>query len=185
MNPFTGLSLESSCFNHLHKRIYGWVEEQCWLVIGSMLPNFTTRNIRNKINFTLALYRYFYWCLRLLACTGSDNGSTCYEYPILFIMRYVPDTDTGTKIKLNKLKGIPSIEYPRTLPWRITKVNMAATDNLIQFNLGPQHPSTHGVLRIVAWVDCETIKWLEPEVGLLHRGTEKLIETCSYNKSIP
>ena len=48
--------------------------------------------------------------------------------------------------------------------------------NLIQINLGPQHPSTHGVLRIIAFVECETIKSLEPELGLLHRGSEKLIE---------
>ena len=48
--------------------------------------------------------------------------------------------------------------------------------NLIQINLGPQHPSTHGVLRIIAFVECETIKSVEPELGLLHRGSEKLIE---------
>ena len=54
-----------------------------------------------------------------------------------------------------------------------------------QVNLGPQHPSTHGVLRIIAFVSGETIKWLQPEIGLLHRGTEKLIEYRSYNQSIP
>ena len=51
--------------------------------------------------------------------------------------------------------------------------------NLIQINLGAQHPSTHGVLRIIAFVDSETIKFVEAELGLLHRGTEKLIETGS------
>ena len=43
-------------------------------------------------------------------------------------------------------------------------------------NLGPQHPSTHGVLRVILLVEGEYIKWLQPEIGLLHRGTEKLIE---------
>ena len=57
--------------------------------------------------------------------------------------------------------------------------------NLIQINLGPQHPSTHGVLRIIAFVECETIKSLEPELGLLHRGSEKLIEYRCQNKSLP
>ena len=59
------------------------------------------------------------------------------------------------------------------------------TDNLTQLNLGPQHPSTHGVLRIIAFVKGETIKWLQPEIGLLHRGTEKLIEYRNLNQSIP
>ena len=54
-----------------------------------------------------------------------------------------------------------------------------------QLNLGPQHPSTHGVLRVIAFVEGETIKWLQPEIGLLHRGTEKLVEYRSYNQSIP
>ncbi len=55
----------------------------------------------------------------------------------------------------------------------------------IQINIGPIHPSTHGVLRIIAFVTSETIKCLQPEIGLLHRGAEKLIEYRSYNQSIP
>ena len=58
-------------------------------------------------------------------------------------------------------------------------------NNLIQINLGPQHPSTHGVLRIIAFVECETIKSVEGDLGLLHRGSEKLIEYRSINKSLP
>ena len=49
-------------------------------------------------------------------------------------------------------------------------------NSLICYNLGPHHPSTHGVLRIISFVEGETVKWLQPEIGLLHRGTEKLIE---------
>jgi len=52
-------------------------------------------------------------------------------------------------------------------------------------NVGPNHPSTHGVLRILLLVEGESIKWLQPEIGLLHRGTEKLIEYRSLGKSIP
>ena len=56
---------------------------------------------------------------------------------------------------------------------------------ILQINIGPNHPSTHGVLRIIAFVNQETINWLLPEIGLLHRSTEKLIEYRSYNQSIP
>ena len=59
------------------------------------------------------------------------------------------------------------------------------TSNLGQLNLGPQHPSTHGVLRIIAFIACETSVYLQLEIGLLHRGTEKLIEYRSVNQSIP
>ena len=67
----------------------------------------------------------------------------------------------------------------------IVSVPITLGYNLIQINLGPQHPSTHGVLRIIAFVECETIKSVEPELGLLHRGSEKLIEYRCQNKSLP
>ncbi len=51
-------------------------------------------------------------------------------------------------------------------------------------NFGPQHPSTHGVLRLISILHGEIIQWINPEIGLLHRGTEKLIECNYYNSSI-
>lgn len=52
-------------------------------------------------------------------------------------------------------------------------------------NLGPQHPSTHGVLRLVVTLDGETIKEVDPVIGYLHRGTEKLAEDLNYTQIIP
>ncbi len=52
-------------------------------------------------------------------------------------------------------------------------------------NFGPQHPAAHGVLRLVMELDGEIIERLDPHVGLLHRGTEKLIEYKTYQQSIP
>jgi NADH-quinone oxidoreductase subunit D len=51
-------------------------------------------------------------------------------------------------------------------------------------NFGPQHPAAHGVLRLVLELDGETIVKADPHIGLLHRGTEKLIETKPFNQSI-
>lgn len=51
-------------------------------------------------------------------------------------------------------------------------------------NFGPQHPSAHGVLRLVLELDGETIVRSDPHIGLLHRGTEKLVEYKPYNQSI-
>ena len=50
-------------------------------------------------------------------------------------------------------------------------------------NFGPQHPSAHGVLRLVLEMDGEQVERADPHVGLLHRGTEKLAETKPYNQS--
>lgn len=64
---------------------------------------------------------------------------------------------------------------------------MFATDNLKYFtlNFGPQHPAAHGVLRLVVNLEGELIKKAEPHIGLLHRGTEKLIEYKTYNQALP
>jgi NADH-quinone oxidoreductase subunit D len=51
-------------------------------------------------------------------------------------------------------------------------------------NFGPQHPSAHGVLRLVLEMDGEVIQRADPHIGLLHRGTEKLAESKPYNQSI-
>ena len=52
-------------------------------------------------------------------------------------------------------------------------------------NLGPQHPAAHGVLRLILEMDGEVVERADPHIGLLHRGTEKLIENKTYLQAIP
>lgn len=52
-------------------------------------------------------------------------------------------------------------------------------------NFGPQHPAAHGVLRMVMEMDGEVVERVDPHIGLLHRGTEKLIEYKTYMQAIP
>lgn len=52
-------------------------------------------------------------------------------------------------------------------------------------NFGPQHPAAHGVLRLVLELDGEVVERVDPHIGLLHRGTEKLIEHKTYTQAIP
>ncbi|WP_417581393.1 NADH-quinone oxidoreductase subunit D [Pelagibacterium sp.] len=52
-------------------------------------------------------------------------------------------------------------------------------------NFGPQHPAAHGVLRLVLELDGEVVERVDPHVGLLHRGTEKLIEAKTYLQAVP
>ncbi|MGY4333478.1 NADH:ubiquinone oxidoreductase subunit D [Bradyrhizobium sp. LB7.2] len=60
-------------------------------------------------------------------------------------------------------------------------------ENLRNFtiNFGPQHPAAHGVLRLVLELDGEVVARVDPHIGLLHRGTEKLIEQKTYLQAIP
>ncbi|MGA8919366.1 MAG: NADH-quinone oxidoreductase subunit D [Pseudolabrys sp.] len=52
-------------------------------------------------------------------------------------------------------------------------------------NFGPQHPAAHGVLRLVLELDGEVVERVDPHIGLLHRGTEKLIEHKTYLQAVP
>ncbi len=52
-------------------------------------------------------------------------------------------------------------------------------------NFGPQHPAAHGVLRLVLELDGEVVERVDPHIGLLHRGTEKLIEQKTYAQAVP
>jgi len=60
-----------------------------------------------------------------------------------------------------------------------------ADDRTFSINFGPQHPAAHGVLRLVLELDGEIVKRVDPHIGLLHRGTEKLIEHKTYLQAIP
>lgn len=55
----------------------------------------------------------------------------------------------------------------------------------LSLNFGPQHPAAHGVLRLVLELDGETVIRSDPHIGLLHRGTEKLIEYKTYTQALP
>lgn len=55
----------------------------------------------------------------------------------------------------------------------------------INLNFGPQHPAAHGVLRLLVQLNGEIVENMDPHIGLLHRGTEKLMESKNYIHSIP
>ena len=62
--------------------------------------------------------------------------------------------------------------------------NIADSRNFT-INFGPQHPAAHGVLRLVLELDGEVVERVDPHIGLLHRGTEKLIERKTYLQACP
>jgi NADH-quinone oxidoreductase subunit D len=60
-----------------------------------------------------------------------------------------------------------------------------ATVRNFSLNFGPQHPAAHGVLRLILELDGEVVTRVDPHIGLLHRGTEKLIEQKTYLQAVP
>ena len=76
--------------------------------------------------------------------------------------------------------SFPATRRPRS------PVKTMAEQSLRNFtiNFGPQHPAAHGVLRLVLELDGEVVERVDPHIGLLHRGTEKLIEHKTYLQSI-
>jgi NADH-quinone oxidoreductase subunit D len=72
--------------------------------------------------------------------------------------------------------GTPILEAP---------VAEGARDQHMVLNMGPQHPSTHGVLRLVVEIDGEIVVRLYPEIGYLHTGIEKTCEAKFYQQVVP
>ena len=62
---------------------------------------------------------------------------------------------------------------------------MSKKTKTMNLNFGPQHPAAHGVLRLILELDGEIVEKIDPHIGLLHRGTEKLIEHKTYMQAIP
>ncbi len=62
---------------------------------------------------------------------------------------------------------------------------MTKKTKTMNLNFGPQHPAAHGVLRLILELDGEVVEKIDPHIGLLHRGTEKLIEHKTYTQAVP
>lgn len=69
--------------------------------------------------------------------------------------------------------------------WNSKVVPVEKAVKNLTLNFGPQHPAAHGVLRLVLELDGEVVVRADPHIGLLHRGTEKLIEYKTYTQALP
>ncbi|XP_064470927.1 NADH-ubiquinone oxidoreductase 49 kDa subunit-like [Ornithodoros turicata] len=91
---------------------------------------------------------------------------------------------------LNRFSG--PVMYPDEVTSKLMKLpwnrNMPPKEKKVrnmEINFGPQHPAAHGVLRLVLELDGETVMRADPHIGLLHRGTEKLMEYKTYTQALP
>jgi NADH-quinone oxidoreductase subunit D len=79
----------------------------------------------------------------------------------------------------------PTIPQDQRQPIELVARDEDLTGEHMILNMGPSHPSTHGVLRIVLELDGEKIVGATPDIGYLHRGMEKIAEDFTYNKFVP
>ncbi len=70
-------------------------------------------------------------------------------------------------------------------PYEVSLPNTHKQIKTLNVNFGPQHPAAHGVLRLILQLNGEIVERLDSHIGLLHRGTEKLIEDKIYLQSLP
>lgn len=84
------------------------------------------------------------------------------------------------------LKDMIPMSYPSELE-SVRDVQTLASTKVKNFtlNFGPQHPAAHGVLRLVLEMNGEVVQRADPHIGLLHRGTEKLLESKTYLQGLP
>ncbi|GBN86693.1 NADH dehydrogenase [ubiquinone] iron-sulfur protein 2, mitochondrial, partial [Araneus ventricosus] len=111
-------------------------------------------------------------------------------------MNICPPTNVSGKFKVNDVVLVHDDRYPRYM-WTMGKIiethpgrdeYTPPVEKKIQnmiLNFGPQHPAAHGVLRLLLELDGETVVRSDPHIGLLHRGTEKLIEYKTYMQALP
>src|ERR1700710_167686 len=99
----------------------------------------------------------------------------------------------STTNELDRLDRKPAVdkagserrEFPETMMPDGSKRLQTVVIDSHSINFGPQHPAAHGVLRLILELDGEIVERADPHIGLLHRGTEKLIEHKSYIQAVP
>ncbi|CAH8462248.1 unnamed protein product [Schistosoma mattheei] len=107
-----------------------------------------------------------------------------YKEPTRCSSRWVPDKKFMDELKETLYH--PEAVKRNTTVQPIDFFNVSHQEvHSVHLNFGPQHPAAHGVLRLIMELDGEKIIRLDPHIGLLHRGTEKLIEYKTYTQALP
>ncbi|XP_050302513.1 NADH-ubiquinone oxidoreductase 49 kDa subunit [Anthonomus grandis grandis] len=110
----------------------------------------------------------------LFHATSVQNGA-----------RWFPDEEYFNSFKGPVMYPDDTTKHWALQPWRQSESPIEKEVKNVTINFGPQHPAAHGVLRLVLELDGEIVKRSDPHIGLLHRGTEKLIEYKTYTQALP
>uniref|UniRef100_T1J004 Complex I-49kD n=1 Tax=Strigamia maritima TaxID=126957 RepID=T1J004_STRMM len=112
----------------------------------------------------------------------TPGGSIC---SVRTVKKWYPDAEFFKQSDVPILYADERLSKWKMPPWnRIVPPEEKTVQNTV-LNFGPQHPAAHGVLRLVLELEGETVLRADPHIGLLHRGTEKLIEYKTYMQALP
>lgn len=149
------------------------------------LLKFLRSDINKPAGLAVIAYRFLPWVMNKNLHTNTSNSTSNQNLALGDFFRIDNNRDlrTQTSVLLN-VNPAPNTELLglRSLIKKTKKLN---STRLLQLNFGPQHPAAHGVLRLIIFLDGEYIIKVDPHIGLLHRGTEKLIEYKPYLQSVP
>ncbi|XP_045584380.1 NADH-ubiquinone oxidoreductase 49 kDa subunit [Procambarus clarkii] len=117
-------------------------------------------------------------------CLLKNTGSAYFANPVRGGAKWYPDAEW-----LKQFSGPVMVPYEgmnmEMTSWNARLAPVEKKVRNVTINFGPQHPAAHGVLRLVLELDGETVARADPHIGLLHRGTEKLIEYKTYTQALP
>lgn len=117
-------------------------------------------------------------------CLLKNSGSLYFANPNRGGAKWFPDAEW-----MKQFEGPVMVPYEgQNLDMPSWNAKLAPVEKKVRnvsINFGPQHPAAHGVLRLVLELDGETVVRADPHIGLLHRGTEKLIEYKTYTQALP
>jgi NADH dehydrogenase (ubiquinone) Fe-S protein 2 len=115
---------------------------------------------------------------------SSSNGNNQIQPQRNYGARWLPDKEFLKQfdgpVLYNEASAASGIVHP---PEELPPIEKKIKN--MSLNFGPQHPAAHGVLRLVLELEGETVIRADPHIGLLHRGTEKLIEYKTYTQALP
>ncbi|GAB6027352.1 NADH dehydrogenase Fe-S protein subunit 2 ndufs2 [Chamberlinius hualienensis] len=115
---------------------------------------------------------------------GSTATPELFYEPKRGAKKWYPDADFLKTYDVPVLYPSEGLDIPM-LPWNSKYPPVERSVRNITINFGPQHPAAHGVLRLILELDGEIVVRADPHIGLLHRGTEKLIEYKTYTQALP
>ncbi|XP_014204277.1 NADH-ubiquinone oxidoreductase 49 kDa subunit [Copidosoma floridanum] len=123
-------------------------------------------------------------------CVFSNENSCLYIHKSTLLNNRAASYWFPNKEHFKELMSLPSMETLHPTKWDFPshiKYQMLPPKTIknMKVNFGPQHPAAHGVLRLVLELDGEVVLNADPHIGLLHRGTEKLIEYKTYIQALP
>lgn len=110
----------------------------------------------------------------------AGSGIRLPSQPSRGARRWQPDIEWAEQFSGAVMYPSKETAHWKPPPWNDVDVLKEKVVTNVTLNFGPQHPAAHGVLRLVLELSGEMVRKCDPHIGLLHRGTEKLIEYKTY-----